>query len=120
WAHQFDLYHNGSQVNLLKVGDQTHSKGTRVHLFTNGAMARNSGNTYAGGVVRDPGYKEATIQTDNLEVVRALTMMRSKDSSITLIIRIQRVINSEGQWEIRYIPRECNLSANRLAKFNLA
>ncbi|MBA0789349.1 hypothetical protein Gotri_006961, partial [Gossypium trilobum] len=89
-SHQFDLYHNGSKVNLLKVGDQTHSEGTRVHLFTNGAMARNSGNAYAGGVVRDPGYKGATIQTDNLEVVKALTVMGSKDSSITLIIRIQR------------------------------
>ncbi|MBA0667344.1 hypothetical protein Goklo_000444 [Gossypium klotzschianum] len=47
-------------------------------------------------------------------------VMGSKDSSITLIIRIQRVINSEGQWEIGYIPRECNLSADRLAKFSLA
>ncbi|MBA0698700.1 hypothetical protein Goari_000399 [Gossypium aridum] len=46
--------------------------------------------------------------------------MGSKDSSITLIIRIQWIINSEGQWEIRYIPKECNLSADRLAKFSLA
>ncbi|MBA0666319.1 hypothetical protein Goklo_002741, partial [Gossypium klotzschianum] len=53
WAHQFDLYHNGSKVNLLKVGDQTHYEGMRVHLFTDGAMARDSRNASAGDMVRD-------------------------------------------------------------------
>ncbi|MFQ6668373.1 hypothetical protein Gotur_034043 [Gossypium turneri] len=88
----------------------------RVHLFTDGAMARDSRNASAGDVVRDSidywvlrfncylgrctlfeaelwgildrllillnkSYKRATIQTDNLKVVRALTVNESKDSS---------------------------------------
>ncbi|MBA0665248.1 hypothetical protein Goklo_005136, partial [Gossypium klotzschianum] len=86
-----------------------------VHLFSDGAVARNSGSAFAGSVVRDPvgnwilrfncylgrctpfevelwgildkllillnkGYKRATIQIDNLEVVNALTVKGSEDS----------------------------------------
>ncbi|MBA0709737.1 hypothetical protein Golax_024759 [Gossypium laxum] len=87
-------------------------------------MAKNSRNASTGGVVCDPvgnwGYKRATIQTDNLEVVRALTVEWSKDLGITLIRRIQRVMNYEGQWEIIYVPKNCNSSADRLAKLSLA
>lgn len=36
------------------MGDQTHPEGTRVHLFTDGAMAKDSRNASAGGVVCDP------------------------------------------------------------------
>ncbi|MBA0567128.1 hypothetical protein Golob_011884, partial [Gossypium lobatum] len=46
------------------------------------------------------GYKRATIQTDNLEVVRALTMEEQVGSGITLLRMIQRLLCSEGQWEI--------------------
>ncbi|MBA0680522.1 hypothetical protein Goari_012214 [Gossypium aridum] len=86
-------------------------------------MAKDSRNASAGGVVCDPvgnwvlGYNQ---YLDNLEVVRALTVEWSKDLGITLIRRIQRVMNYEGQWEIIYVPKNCNLSADRLAKLSLA
>ncbi|MBA0630598.1 hypothetical protein Godav_002676 [Gossypium davidsonii] len=61
----------------------------RVHLFTDGAMARDSRNASAGDmgildgllILLNKGYKRATIQTDNLKVVRALTVNESKDSN---------------------------------------
>ncbi|MBA0629566.1 hypothetical protein Godav_024105, partial [Gossypium davidsonii] len=71
-------------------------------------------------ILLNKGYKRATIQIDNLEVVNALTVKGSEDSGTTLIRRIQRIMNFEGQWEIRYILRECNLIADRLAKLSLA
>ncbi|MBA0692966.1 hypothetical protein Goari_010486, partial [Gossypium aridum] len=55
-------------------------------------------------VLLNKGYKRATIQTDNLEVVRALTMEEQVGSGITLLRMIQRLLCSEGQWEIKYVP----------------
>ncbi|MBA0812340.1 hypothetical protein Gohar_026315, partial [Gossypium harknessii] len=30
------------------------------------------------------------------------------DSRIIVLRRIQRIMRAEGQWRIRYVPRECN------------
>ncbi|MBA0780832.1 hypothetical protein Gotri_004887, partial [Gossypium trilobum] len=55
------------------------------YLFTDGAVARDTGNTSAGElwgildgllVMLNKGYRRATIQTDNLDVVQALTDIR--------------------------------------------
>ncbi|PPR85890.1 hypothetical protein GOBAR_AA34799 [Gossypium barbadense] len=83
-------------------------------------VARASGNTFAGGMVRDLGYKKVRIQTDKLEVVRALSMEETVDSGITLLRRVKRFLHSEGQWEIKYVPRECNLIADQLAMISLS
>ncbi|KAA3460139.1 reverse transcriptase [Gossypium australe] len=66
------------------------------------------------------GYKKVRIQTDNLEVIWALTMEDMANSGNTLLRRIKRLMNSEGQWEIKYVPREGNLTADKLAKTGLS
>ncbi|MBA0669261.1 hypothetical protein Goklo_007465 [Gossypium klotzschianum] len=65
------------------------------------------------------GYKKVRIQTDNFEVVRALSMEESVDSGITLLRRFKQFLRSKGQWEIKYVPRKCNLIADQLAKISL-
>ncbi|KAK5772033.1 hypothetical protein PVK06_048294 [Gossypium arboreum] len=66
------------------------------------------------------GYKRVRIQTDNIEVVRALSMEETVDSGITLLRRVKRILRSEGQWEIMYVPREYNLVADKLANIGLS
>ncbi|KAG8493054.1 hypothetical protein CXB51_010395 [Gossypium anomalum] len=66
------------------------------------------------------GYKKVRIQSDNLDVVKALSMEVSVDSSITVLRRVKRLMLSEGQWEIKYIPRECNIITDQLAKISLS
>ncbi|MBA0551854.1 hypothetical protein Golob_022715 [Gossypium lobatum] len=54
----------------------------------------------------------ATKKTENLEVVRALQGSVTMDSRITVLRRVQRITRIEGQWWIRYVPREVNLVAD--------
>ncbi|KAH1047387.1 hypothetical protein J1N35_038171 [Gossypium stocksii] len=60
------------------------------------------------------------IHSDNIEVVKDLSMEDTVDSSTTLFRRVKRLLCSEGQWEINYVNRECNLIADQLAKFSLS
>ncbi|KAA3476291.1 putative LRR receptor-like serine/threonine-protein kinase [Gossypium australe] len=71
-------------------------------------------------ILLNKGYKKVKIQTDNLEVVRTLTMKDTIDSGNTLLRRIKRLMNSKGQWEIKYVPKEGNLTADQLAKIGLS
>ncbi|KAG8473137.1 hypothetical protein CXB51_035140 [Gossypium anomalum] len=66
------------------------------------------------------GYKKVKLQTDDIEVVRILFMEETEDFGTTLIRRIKCLLCSEGQWEIKHIPRECNLIADQLAKISLS
>ncbi|KAH1128738.1 hypothetical protein J1N35_000116 [Gossypium stocksii] len=63
-------------------------------------------------ILLNKGYKRVRIQTDNLEVVWILSMEVTKDSGITLLRRVKRILHSVDQWEIKYVPRECNLIAD--------
>lgn len=65
------------------------------------------------------GYKRATIQTNNLEVAQILTGKTMEDTCITILRRTQKIMSFDGQWQIRYIPREKNLVTDRLAKLCL-
>ncbi|XP_040946770.1 uncharacterized protein [Gossypium hirsutum] len=65
------------------------------------------------------GLNKATMQIDNLEVVRALPDGMLVDVGITVIRRVQWIMRTEGQWLIMYIPREINLVADGLAKLSL-
>ncbi|KAK5795421.1 hypothetical protein PVK06_036687 [Gossypium arboreum] len=56
-------------------------------------------------ILLNKGYKRVRIQTDNLEVVRALKMEETVDLGITLLRRIKRVLHSEDQWETKYVIR---------------
>lgn len=65
------------------------------------------------------GIKNATIQTDNLKVSRVLQENMMTDSSIIVLRRVQRIMRFEGNWCIRYIPRDINKVADYLAKLSL-
>ncbi|MBA0634184.1 hypothetical protein Godav_025496 [Gossypium davidsonii] len=47
-------------------------------------------------------------------------MEETVDSGITLLRRVKRFLRSEGQWEIKYVPRECNLIVDQLAMISLS
>lgn len=55
-------------------------------------------------VLLEKGFKRAIIQIANLEVVTVLSEEYLKDISIMILRRVQRLIRSEGQWQIRYVP----------------
>ncbi|MBA0656812.1 hypothetical protein Goklo_009142, partial [Gossypium klotzschianum] len=74
-------------------------------LFTDGAVA--SGDVFEAELWRildgllvllSKGFKKATIQTDNLEVVKALQDNLMINSSIIMLRRIRRIMRTEGQW----------------------
>ncbi|KAA3458339.1 reverse transcriptase [Gossypium australe] len=71
-------------------------------------------------ILKNNGYKRIIINTDNLEVVKALTTEDMTDTGNTLIRRIKRFLHSEGQWNIKHVPRECNLVADQMAKIGLS
>ncbi|MBA0736957.1 hypothetical protein Gogos_010443 [Gossypium gossypioides] len=63
--------------------------------------------------------RRAIIQTDNLEVVQALTYVELEDLGIIVFRRTQRIMRAKGQWRINHISIEQNLEADRLAKLSL-
>lgn len=70
-------------------------------------------------VLPSKGIRRAIIQIDNLEVVRVLQDNAMADLGITVLRRIQQIIRVEGQWQMRYVTRECNLVVDCLAKLSL-
>lgn len=71
-------------------------------------------------ILLNKGYRQYTIQTDNAEVVKALSDKKMEDTNITILRRVQRIIYSKGQWRIRVVPRESNMIVDHLAKECLA
>ncbi|KAH1066462.1 hypothetical protein J1N35_031449 [Gossypium stocksii] len=71
-------------------------------------------------ILLSKGYKKVQIQSDNLEVVRALSMEGAEDFGINLLRRIKRLLRSKGQWNVNHVLRECNLIADQLAKISLS
>lgn len=53
WAQQLKLNHHGYRTNSLNSVDQTHSIRMWVHLFSDGAVARDIKNASTDDVVRD-------------------------------------------------------------------
>ncbi|MBA0606353.1 hypothetical protein Godav_018833 [Gossypium davidsonii] len=87
-----------------------------VHL-----LRRNFGASWMGSLlclIKDID-RRVIIQTDNLAVVQALSNIELEESCITLFRRLHKTMRSERQWQIRYVPREHNIVANRPAKLNL-
>ncbi|MFQ6660528.1 hypothetical protein Gotur_029014 [Gossypium turneri] len=58
--------------------------------------------------------------TDNLKVAQILSDIDLEDSGITMLRRTHRILQSEGEWRIKHIPRNQNLVADRLAKLSLS
>lgn len=48
-------------------------------------------------IILEKGYRRATIQTDNLEVISALTEKNMENSGITVLQRIRRLMRFEGK-----------------------
>ncbi|MBA0627129.1 hypothetical protein Godav_004678 [Gossypium davidsonii] len=70
-------------------------------------------------ILLSKGYRQATIQTDNIDVVQTLNDIGLEDSGITLCKRLRQITRIKRQWQIRHVPREHNSVANRLAKLSL-
>ncbi|KAK5826337.1 hypothetical protein PVK06_021255 [Gossypium arboreum] len=70
-------------------------------------------------ILLSKGYRQATIQTDNLDVVQTLNDIGLEDSGITLFRRLRQIMRIKRHWQIRHVPREHNSITNRLTKFSL-
>ncbi|MBA0769819.1 hypothetical protein Gotri_018516, partial [Gossypium trilobum] len=64
----------------------------------------------------DRGCDGVFIQTDNLEIVKAIQEMPSNGSNSALIRRIHQPLARIGHKHIRHISREDNQDADRLVK----
>ncbi|MBA0873333.1 hypothetical protein Goshw_000925, partial [Gossypium schwendimanii] len=70
-------------------------------------------------LIQRGGYDKMIIQSDSLEVVKAIQRSFFNSSNSALIRRIQRILSQEGQWLLLYIPIEQNQVAGCLAKLTL-
>ncbi|MBA0750493.1 hypothetical protein Gogos_001904 [Gossypium gossypioides] len=57
WERQYQITHDGYNIKSFTADVQSYSNEKWVHLFSNGAMARNSESALASGVVHDLGGK---------------------------------------------------------------
>ncbi|MBA0642030.1 hypothetical protein Goklo_026495 [Gossypium klotzschianum] len=64
------------------------------------------------------GRDRALIQTNCLEVVKAIQEGYSVSSNSALLQRIQLMLQSKNHWVIRHVPRECNQVADLIAKMS--
>ncbi|KAL1152668.1 hypothetical protein V6Z11_A09G125900 [Gossypium hirsutum] len=136
WALHFEPFFIEAKTTVSNHGVHHHLADNWAHLFTDGAVARDSGNAAARSVIRDrsgnwilgfthylgrcspleaelwgildgilvslsKSYKKVRIQSDSLEVVKALSMEVLVDSGNTILRRVKRLLRSEGQWEIK-------------------
>ncbi|KAG8497788.1 hypothetical protein CXB51_007049 [Gossypium anomalum] len=70
-------------------------------------------------ILLNKGYRQILILSDNLEVVKSLSVLDLEESGITNLRRTQRIMKTEGKWIVRHIPRAQNLVEDHLAKFGL-
>ncbi|KAH1045874.1 hypothetical protein J1N35_036658 [Gossypium stocksii] len=62
------------------------------------------------------GYDNVLIQTDSLEVVKAIQENLSNGSNSTLVRRIHSLLSWIGHWSVWHISREDNQDADSLVK----
>ncbi|MBA0881047.1 hypothetical protein Goshw_027993 [Gossypium schwendimanii] len=104
---------------------ETSMGNTWTHLFIDGAVAIGDGSASTRGildgllVVLNKGFKRVTIQSDNLDVVKALQESWLTDSSITVLRRVRRILRTERQWYIRHVSRDLNHVIDCLANMSL-
>lgn len=67
-------------------------------------------------LIQRRGHDKVMIQSNNLEVLKAIHGSALKTSNSALIRRMHCILFQEGQWIIRHIPREHNQSVDFLAK----
>ncbi|MBA0686089.1 hypothetical protein Goari_013710, partial [Gossypium aridum] len=108
---RFTLVRPNSSILVIEA---TVTSGDR-RAFVSGVLHDQYGNWILG-----KGFKRATIQTDNLEIARALQQNVMTDSDIIVLRSVRRIMKTEGQWCIRYVPRDFNKVVDCLAKLSLA
>ncbi|MBA0853062.1 hypothetical protein Goshw_012969 [Gossypium schwendimanii] len=130
------MNHNEVKLNVHASGTRVFLPVNWVHLFTNGAVNRGSGATFAGGLLRDQnrdwvlGYnyylgKCAVFEAKLWGILDGMLILLSKGcnllvkSGITALKRVQWIMRTEKQWLIRYVPIKDNQVADYLAKLNL-
>ncbi|MBA0724646.1 hypothetical protein Golax_021321, partial [Gossypium laxum] len=75
WAQQLEFHQNGYNINISSSKHNSHANSLWVNLYMDEVVARDTRNASAGGILDElfqllnKGYKRATIQTDNLDVV---------------------------------------------------
>lgn len=67
-------------------------------------------------LLQKEGHDRVFIQSDNLEVIKAICDRQLVGASISLVRRIQQILFHEDKWFVRYIFREENQTTNALAK----
>ncbi|MBA0696590.1 hypothetical protein Goari_003132 [Gossypium aridum] len=82
-------------------------------LNTDGVVHSVSGLSIVGGVI-------FIIQSDNLEVVAAISNRKLEGSNSTLVRQIRQILSVEERWCLRYVPRENNKIAYALVKMALS
>lgn len=60
--------------------------------------------------------KRVLIQTNNLEVFKAIQDPDSKSSCSTLVRRIRQLLDSVRNWRLDHIPKEANKDADQMAR----
>ncbi|MBA0800863.1 hypothetical protein Gohar_011275, partial [Gossypium harknessii] len=69
-------------------------------------------------LLQKQGYKKVVIQSDNLQVVKAIQDNLLEDSNLVLIKRIQQVLQHESHWLLRHVPKEKNQVADCITKMS--
>ncbi|KAA3459823.1 Retrovirus-related Pol polyprotein LINE-1 [Gossypium australe] len=124
WAQHFEPFLRGNKDRPSSSVIHHHFLVSHdwVQLFTDGAVARASENASTGGVVRDRDgnwilgfthYLGRPLEAELWGILDGILILLNKG-------RIKRLLHSEDQWEIKYVPRECNLIADQLAKISLS
>ncbi|KAK5820537.1 hypothetical protein PVK06_025584 [Gossypium arboreum] len=67
-------------------------------------------------LIQRRGHDEVIIQSDSLEVAKAILDSTSTEANSALIRRIQIILFQEKWWLLRYISRDQNQVANCLSK----
>ncbi|MBA0671524.1 hypothetical protein Goklo_028954, partial [Gossypium klotzschianum] len=125
WGRHY-TYHTGDHFKSKQGSSlMINSADNWVFLFTDGAVARDSGYAATGRVAQDRdgnwivGFNRFLGMCSPFEA-KILSDMDLEDSGITVLRRTLRILHLEGEWRIKHIPRNQNLVADRLAKLSLS
>ncbi|XP_012487975.1 uncharacterized protein LOC105801186 [Gossypium raimondii] len=117
WGRHYTYYVGDHFKSKQGSSLMVNSDDNWVFLFSDGAVARDSGYAAIGGMARD---RDGNWIVGFNRFLGILSDMDLEDSGITMIRRTLRILHSEGEWRINHIPRNHNLVADRLAKLSLS
>ncbi|MBA0880011.1 hypothetical protein Goshw_024270 [Gossypium schwendimanii] len=101
WVQQFKFHQSGYKIDKHNPIHNFQDNSLWVQLYIDGAVVRDTRNAFVGGMLRDQcrnwilgfnrylGYRWATIQIDNLDVVQTLNDIGLEGLGITLLRRLR-------------------------------